>query len=439
MNDSAPVAAACRDTVSRRDFLRVGGLSVMALTVAEQAALAQSTARAPWRNCILLLMTGGPSQLETFDPKPEAPIDIRGPLRAIPTAVPGMLLSESLPRLAQRADRFSLLRSLAHDAAPIHETGLQLLQTGRLSARGERSPHFGSAAASHHGPRAAAPTSVVIPSLLADTGVNVWQGQGAGRLGTQFEPVVVPSGERPDWMTVSSNAASNTAAPLKGPHTASRKSRTAPLRTRRSGSAPAVAARPRREAHPEAALQRYGDTRFGTLCLEARRLVEAGVRCVTVNLFDRLNGETTWDCHGRGPWSPATVYDYRDTLCPQFDLAVSALLDDLSDSGLLEDTLVVATGEFGRTPNVNEFGGRDHWPHCWSALVAGGGVHGGRVFGASDARAAYPLDNPVSPASLHATMLQSLGIAAARPEPPEANGDTPAANDAPAPLAELFI
>ncbi|HUQ71622.1 MAG TPA: DUF1501 domain-containing protein, partial [Planctomycetaceae bacterium] len=139
-------------------------------------------------------------------------------------------------------------------------------------------------------------------------------------------------------------------------------------------------------------------------------LVEQGTNCVTVNLFDTLDGRVTWDCHGDVNCAPGTVFDYRDKLCPQFDQALSALLDDLQRRGLLDDTLVVATGEFGRTPRLNDHAGRDHWTGCWSALIAGGGVTGGAVIGASDDTASAPIDRPVAPAEITATMLGWFGI-----------------------------
>lgn len=347
--------------VSRRDFLRVGGMSVVGLSIAERTALARSMRSADRRSCILILMTGGPSALETFDPKPDAPAEIRGPLKAISTAVPGLFVSESLPLLAQRTGKFTIPRSLYHDAAPIHETGLQLLQTGRLARHGRRSPSFGSVVSRLYGPRGETPPYVVLPRLLGSTGVNAWRGQAAGMLGSDFDPVSPTDGEA---------------------------------------------------AHdePESVRRQYGETGFGRMLLRARQLVECGVRCVTVNLFDTLAGQVTWDCHGRKPEAPATLYDYRDLLCPQFDRAVAGLLDDLEQRGLLEDTLVVATGEFGRTPYVNEFAGRDHWPGVWSALVAGGGTPAGRMIGASDPHGTAPVDRPIHLGELAATIYQSLGI-----------------------------
>ncbi|MGH7200501.1 MAG: DUF1501 domain-containing protein, partial [Planctomycetaceae bacterium] len=182
--------------------------------------------------------------------------------------------------------------------------------------------------------------------------------------------------------------------------------------------------------------QAYGETRFGRLLLAARQLVESGVRCVVVNLFDRLGDQVTWDCHAAGPWSPGTVYDYRDTLGPQFDRATAALLDDLAARGLLDETLVVATGEFGRTPRLNDRGGRDHWPGVWSALVAGAGVRGGQIIGESDAHGSGPSERPIAPPELVATIYHALGLS------PETTWTAADGREFPlveaAPIAELF-
>jgi uncharacterized protein (DUF1501 family) len=362
--------------VSRRDFLRVGGLSVVSLSVAEQAAQARKQAAVSGcRSCIFILMTGGPSQFETFDPKPAAPQEIRGPLHAISTAIPGTQLSECLPQLAARADKFTILRSLCHDAAPIHETGLQLLQTGRLARGDVRHPAYGSVVARFLGPRNEIAPYVALPRLLSETGVNAYQGQEAGFLGHDFDP-------------------------LTGPHRSSANSEE--MASFVPGGFLAE--------ETEKTQATYGKTRFGRLCLQARKLVECGVRCVTVNLFDTLAGEKTWDCHGRSTTDSSNLYDYRDRLGPEFDRALSALLDDLGQRGLLDETLVIAAGEFGRTPRINEYGGRDHWPGVWSAIVAGGGVQGGRVIGGSDAHGAAPSDRPTAPGELTATIYNRLGL-----------------------------
>ena len=156
--------------------------------------------------------------------------------------------------------------------------------------------------------------------------------------------------------------------------------------------------------------ERYGRNTFGQSCLLARRLVEHGVRLVTVNMFDTVFSKVTWDCHADGGVLGTTLDDYRKTLCPMFDAAYTSLLDDLHQRGLLESTLVVAMGEFGRTPHLNPRGGRDHWPGVWSILFAGGGIRGGQVVGASDRIGAEPRDRPVNPAEVAATIYQALGL-----------------------------
>jgi uncharacterized protein (DUF1501 family) len=356
------------DGVSRRDFLRVGGLSVVGLS---QAALARGTAAFSHRRAILILMTGGPSQLETFDPKPDAPSAIRGPFSSIETAVPGLRFSKTLPLLAQRADRLAVIRSLAHDSAPIHETGQQLLQTGRLSTDGLRFPHWGSVVASRSpapsrspalsrsSARSPLPACSIVNGPLSETGVRAYRGQEAGLLGSEWEPVLS----------------------------------TLDL-----------------EEETEAIQRLYGASDFGRLLLRSRQLVEKGTRCVTVNLFDSLHQRLTWDCHGDKHCGPATLMNYQDRLCPEFDRALAGLLDDLAQRGLLDDTLVIATGEFGRTPKVNDNQGRDHWPGCWSGVIAGGKLTGGAVLGASDATASEPLDRPVSPGELTATLVAWCGV-----------------------------
>ncbi|QDT41141.1 hypothetical protein Pan241w_12010 [Gimesia alba] len=355
--------------VSRRDFLRVGSLSFVGLSMSERAALSAAQSDRSQKNCILIMMTGGASQLETFDPKPEAPAEIRGPLKAIETSVPGLLVSEAFPQLAQRASQFSLVRSLYHDAAPIHETGYQLIQTGRLSKGALNYPCFGSVISRQFGPRGDAPPFVVLPRLVSSLGVNMYRGQQATFLGEEFDPAT----------TVGESSAS-------GEYEI------------------------KIEGESKAIQQQYGKHRFGRLMLQARQLVERGTRCVIVNLFDDLHQQLTWDCHGTGTGTSGKVYEYRDSLGPAFDKALSTLLDDLSSKGLLDDTLVVASGEFGRTPQINAHGGRDHWPHVWSALVAGGGTPGGQVVGASDARASAPVERPVHASELTATIYHHLGL-----------------------------
>jgi uncharacterized protein (DUF1501 family) len=181
-------------------------------------------------------------------------------------------------------------------------------------------------------------------------------------------------------------------------------------------------------AEPGDVRARYGMNTFGQSCLLARRLVEGGVRLVTVNMFDTVFNEVTWDCHADGGALATRLDDYRDTLCPMFDLAYTALLEDLCQRGLLETTLVLAMGEFGRTPQLNPRGGRDHWPGVWSVLFAGAGVRGGQVVGSSDRTASEPRDRPVTPAEVAATVYKGLGL--------EPSATLPGPDGRPLPLAD---
>lgn len=336
-------------SVSRRDFLRFGSVGLLGIPKGTQGATTAAGTQGPVgaQHVIFICLNGGPSQFETFDPKPEATQGIRGPYKAIDTNVHGIKLSETLPKLAQRADKFCLLRSLWHDAAPIHETGMQMLATGRLMS-GQLSR------------RGIAP-----PSLASIVARNLPSANGVPPQFVLPHPAV--------------ESAASMEIPVQG------------------DSVP------------------YGNTRFALDCYRAARLVERGTRFVTLNMFEKLNGQITWDCHANVSTAPARITDYGSTICPEFDKACSALLDDLSQRGLLESTLVVAVGEFGRTPKINEHGGRDHWPAVWSGLIAGGGIAGGNVIGSSDARGALPADQPVSLGDLAATILATAGIDPATP------------------------
>jgi hypothetical protein len=349
--------------VTRRDFLRAGTLAAggVGLTLAD-ALRADPRPGADDVNCIMLFLVGGPSHIDTWDPKPDAPENVRGPFRPIRTNVPGIDVGEHFPRMAAMADRYALLRSVHHKAAPVHETGHQLLQTGRLCTGGVEHPHYGSVVARLKRRGDGPPPFAVLPGPIGNTGVSVSHGQSAGYLGASHEPV--------------------------GPH----------------GLEIDV-------TREDAALRdRYGRNTFGQSCLMARRLIEAGVRFVTVNMFETVFGEMSWDMHADGGSLNVTLNDYKDTLCPMFDRAYSALLDDLAQRGLLDTTLVVATGEFGRTPQINPRGGRDHWPGVWTALFAGGGVIGGQVIGSSDAIGAAPQDRPITPAEVAASVYHGVGI-----------------------------
>jgi uncharacterized protein (DUF1501 family) len=324
-------------------------------------------------HCILLFLVGGPSQLDTWDPKPGAPSEVRSPFRPIRTNVPGIDLCEHFPLMSAHADRFAIVRSVHHEHEAIHETGQQLLQTGQLTGGALEYPHFGAVLSWLSGPTdRRLPPFFVLPGPIGETGVDTSHGQGAGFLGARHEPF----------------------CPSKA-HI----------------EAACAAARALDVSQEKPALRdRFGRNNFGRSCLQARRLAERGVRVTTVNMFETVFNKVTWDCHADGGALASDLGDYRDVLCPLFDRAYTALLDDLQDRGLLRNTLVLAMGEFGRTPRLNPRGGRDHWPGVWSILFAGGGVRGGQVVGSSDRLGGQPRDRPVSAADVMATVYHAMGI-----------------------------
>jgi hypothetical protein len=380
---------------SRRDFLKASGLGAIGLGLSSTTFAA--TPRTTDGALILLMMVGGPSQLETFDPKPEAPSEVRGPFRSISTAVPGVRVVEHLPEVARRMNRLTLIRSLHHDSAPIHETGLQLIGTGRLCRPGDDHPHLGSLASLKLGASGGLPPFVILPRPIGNTGVSIPNGQLAGSLGRSFEP-----------FTLGADPASPDFDPRRAFDQARRFLDDSPELT--SAGTPDRSSRFVFDLSTESAstLASYGRSSFGRSCLLARRLVESGVRVVVVNMAETVFDQTSWDAHGSKPFSKFD--DYASTLLPSFDRGFSALVDDLESRGLLASTLVVATGEFGRSPTINASGGRDHWPRVWSALMAGRGMPGGQVIGSTDRNAAEPLDRPVPASELFATMAHSLGL-----------------------------
>lgn len=393
----------------RRDFLHAGSLAAAGLGLTRFSPLHAMTpvnAATTDTSCIFLMLVGGPSQLDTWDPKPNAPREIRGPYKPIKTNVPGIEISEIFPRTAQLADKFAIIRSMTHSAEPVHATGLQMMQTGRLLEAGTEYPHIGFVAAKLKPSRAGVPSHVLLPGLIGKTGGNLPHGQTAGFLGSDFDPFLPAGMPRSTFLN--------------------------------RGREGAVAENPlfdlRRE--PPAVREKYGMNRFGQSCLLARRLVEAGVRFVTVNMFDTVFNEFTWDIHGAEPFSP--IASYGDYVGPMFDRSYSSLLSELNERGLLRNTMVVATGEFGRTPKINPAGGRDHWPQCWSMLMAGGGICGGQIIGSSDSTGAAPKDRPTSPMEIAATIYKGLGIDLATKLQDAQGRPVPMAHPGTQPVHELF-
>ncbi|GIW86310.1 MAG: hypothetical protein KatS3mg108_0634 [Isosphaeraceae bacterium] len=416
------------DGLTRRDFLHAGsitalGLSLPSLHAAQAAGLMPADRDL---NVILLFLVGGPSQLDTWDMKPDAPEEIRGPFQPIPTRVPGLSISELFPRMAGLMDRIALVRSVYHTATAVHDTGHQMMQTGRLFSAGLEFPHMGCVTSFLRGPRGDAPPHVLIPRPIGNTGGGMPHGQNAGFLGKTYDPFVlnadpnapdfkVPDLLPPDYISaVRENRRRRFREAIDQSIQAFESNPDARLLDANFQQAYALmSSAATREAfdltqEPDAVRDRYGRTRFGQSCLMARRLIERGVRFVTVNQFETVFNELTWDSHGSAPFT--SIADYPTVIAPNFDNAFSSLLEDLADRGLLDTTLILACGEFGRTPKINPAGGRDHHPNCWTILFAGGPIRGGTVVGASDEIGHSPKDRPVTPAEVAATVYHALGF-----------------------------
>ena len=443
------------DGMSRRDFLHAGALSTLGLTMPGFMGLQAAGAvdKKKDMNCIFLFLVGGPSQLDTFDMKPDAPREIRGPYKPIRTNNPDIQISEIFPNLAQHGDKFSLIRTMYHKAAGVHDTGHQMMQTGHLFQNGMEHPHAGCVYGYLKGGINGMPPHVLMPRPIGPTGGNMPHGQSAGYLGKSHDPFIlnaepdladfkVPDLLPPDYIS------------------ASRAERRRNLRSIVDDSVKQL------EANPDARLldenfqqaytlmsssaareafdltkeddklrDQYGRNKFGQSCLLSRRLLENGVRFCTVNMFETVFNEITWDIHGSAPFSP--IECYSDLVGPMLDKGLSTLLEDLSQRGMLDNTLIVAMGEFGRTPKINPAGGRDHWPQVWSILMAGGGIQGGRVVRKTDEIGAYPVERPVTAAEVVATVYHCLGIDLSIDLPGPGNRPIPIVETGAKPIMEL--
>jgi len=445
------------DGLRRRDFLHAGCLSLLGLGLPQAFGLQALGAVNNDKkdvNCIHLMLVGGPSQLDTWDPKPNAPVEIRGPYKAIRTNVPGIEISENFPRMAKHADKYALVRSVYHTAAAVHDTGHQMMQTGRLFQGGIEYPNFGAVMAKLEGPNGDVPPFVLMPRPIGNTGGNMPHGQSAGFLGKGFDPFVlnadpsdpnfkVPDMLPPDYLTaLRVDRRKDWREMIDKSVSMFETSQDARLLDSTFHQAYTLMssekARAAFELHkePQEVRDKYGMNRFGQSCLLARRLIEAGVRFVTINMFETVFDEITWDIHGSKPFSPISCY--RDLVGPMFDMAYSSLLEELSQRGLLSKTIVLATGEFGRTPKVNPAGGRDHWPQCWTILMAGGGIKGGQTVGASDEIGGAPKDRPTTPAEVAATVFKGLGIDLATELPGVGGRPIPLVDRGIEPIAELL-
>lgn len=427
---------------SRRGFLQAGSLAFGGLTLPQLFSVPPASAGSPQlaaelgstfgkaRSVIFLWLQGGPPQHETFDPKPDAPVDIRGLFKPIATNVPGIRICELLPRTARHAEKLAIVRSLSTRDDNHDVSGYWLLTGypyGPGSARQIKPtdwPYFGSLVKMLK-PSQSLPalTSVWIPDVMRLNDNVTPAGQTAGFLGKQWEPErFVGDPALPGYHI--------TGLSLTGELTRGRVDRRRHLLDRLERSVQqgdAAGAWDRLSHHAfdlitsgkarsafdlsqetERVRDRYGRYTWGQSCLLARRLIEAGVRLVHVN-WARDPGDSAvdnpmWDTHAQN------ADRLQDALCPMFDVSFDALMSDLADRGLLDETLVVVIGEFGRTPRINRLGGRDHWGHVFSMALAGAGIRGGQAIGASDRNGAYPVTDPIRGGDLTATIFHLLGI-----------------------------
>ncbi len=417
------------DGITRRDFMQVGSLGAIGLSLPQYLAAKEAGAIKDGhddRACIMVFNLGAPSHVDLFDMKPQAAAEIRGPFQPIDTTAQGIQLSELLPKHAAVANHIGFVRSCHHTGAAVHDAGWQMMQTGRQFQGGINTPHAGAVTSYLRGRKTDLPPFVVLPELMGRGGGNLPNGQAGGFLGKAYDPFVLnadPSQENfqvPDLLppkdigtvrlerrrkmrdivdqTVSLFEATESADLFNDNFHAAFRMMTSPQA---------------RDAfdlskEPQSVRERYGMNRFGQCCLLARRLVEAGVRFVTINTFLTVFNEITWDIHGSKPFT--SIAGMKEIVCPMYDQAYGTLIEDLNERGLLKNTLVCNLAEFGRTPRVNPAGGRDHWPQCYTIYFAGGGVRGGQVVGASDPIGGVPADRPVGPAEAVATIFHSLGF-----------------------------
>jgi uncharacterized protein (DUF1501 family) len=436
----------------RREVLRAGGLSLLGLSLPELLsgwAAAQSNAARVGENsgsnfgkakaCILLFMWGGPAQQDTWDLKPDAPAEVRGPFNPIATLVPDIRICEHFPLLARRTDKLAIVRSMTHNNVD-HTVATHFLLTGMPPIPGGSKytdwPHIGSVLSRlGRGTDPLPPFVSMRPKLPGDVPrfVEESRGQFAGWLGQSFDPLTIDANPaEADYRVGDFNLPAEISAARLDDRRSLLTEIDRQVRTQSQCAAMAAMDRHYRrsfdllhsavgkgafdlDAEPIEVRRQYGLNPHGQSVLQARRLVERGVPLVTVFWPNDgiKNVSVYWDTHSRN------FIDLKERLMPAADLAFSTLLDDLESRGLLDETLILWTGEFGRTPKIGQVNsdagagadGRDHWPNCFTSVLAGGGIRRGIVYGASDRHAAYPAANAVPPVDLMATMYHCLGIA----------------------------
>jgi hypothetical protein len=422
---------------SRRHLLKVGGLGLLGLTMPTllQAEAMKPTAKARAKSVIFLFQFGGPSHVDMFDRKPDAPEGIRGPLKGIPSALPGVHVCEGLPRTAKVLDKVTLIRSM-HHTMKNHNSASYYALTGhappvddiRLRDSNDLFPAYASVVDKLAPNDGEMPTAISYPYVIRDGAVT--PGQHASFLGKMHDPFLVTQDPNtPDFKLPELSLPANVSYERLTARRELQKMIDAQTRLLDySASARGMDAyydkalamlhsEKLRKAfdlssEPESLREKYGRTTYGQSLILARRLVEAGTKFVTVYFSGNIGGQSTtgggWDTHG---FNNTRMYPIIEKYhLPITDQTLPTFLEDMDERGLLDSTLVVWMGEFGRTPKINENASRDHWPDCYTVLLAGGGVKRGFVYGASDKNGAYPAENPVRPDDLAATMFYALGI-----------------------------
>jgi hypothetical protein len=442
------------DRISRRDWLRVGGLGILGLSLPgllraedterrqrSRLSSAQGDGRGRAKSCILLYLAGGPSQPDMWDMKPDAPVEIRGEFKPIATTLPGIRMCEHLPRVARQAHHVTLIRSAHHNVGHAHCAASYFVLTGE--DRGDSVDAFGARPIDYPGigavlARLRPPERPVVPFVSAPyvmtEGIGGPPSPGiyGGWMGHAYDPFEVNRhrSEKEDPNSPDFGFPELTLrADVDPGRLDGRRGLLGQVNDRfdalqRDGVAGTMGAYQRRaftlltsdttrrafdlSREPEALRAAYGRNSYGQTCLLARRLVEAGTRMVVVRWAPDCNA--TWDTHGTIANQPPAFKVLKETLLPQLDAGLGTLLEDLHVRGLLAETLVVAMGEFGRSPKVNPWAGRDHWPRCYSVFLAGGGVRGGHVYGKSGKTGEDPSEDPVTPHDIVATLYSLLGI-----------------------------
>jgi len=418
--------------VTRRSFLQagtagLGSLSLPGLLKLEAAGAAKSVKTDRIRNCITIFLVGSPGQHDTWDMKPDAVEEVRGKFKPAQTNVPGINICEHFPLMARQMDKIALIRSLHHKTGATHENGQRWMMTGHDFNADSVKPHAGSVVSRVFGPKGDLPANVILPGPIGNTGAGPLHGQSAGYLGSAHEPfflgadpalpnfkvgdLEVPQGE-------SASRLDNRKKLLEQLDDLQRRTETRTTQMHESAYDRAFRLLTSTEAkrafnlgaETDKLRDRYGRNTFGQSCLMARRLIESGVRYVTVNHFDTVFGQSCWDMHANGTSLNNTYLDYERHLCPQFDLAFTALLEDLEARGLLQETVIAVLSEFGRTPRINPRGGRDHYPGVWTNFLAGANIRGGQVIGSSDKLGGRPNDMPILPPQIIASIYKGMGI-----------------------------